>query len=76
MSRTLKKLSRLTATSHDDAAAELFSPQLEQMILLKADCNPERFATEMIFVLNVLLIIDSLRLHKICILKKTSSKEE
>ncbi len=48
------------------------------------DCNPERivFMKHMwmklnyIPVLNVLLITDSLRLHKICILKKISSKEE
>ncbi len=47
-----------------------------------ADCNPERivFMKHMwmklnyIPVLNVLLITDSLGLHKICILKKTSSK--
>ncbi len=47
-----------------------------------ADYDPERivFMKHMwikynyIAVLNVLLITDSLRLHKICILKKTSSK--
>ncbi len=49
-----------------------------------ADCNPERimFMKHMwlklnyIPVLNALLITDSLGLHKICILKRTSSKEE
>ncbi len=46
-----------------------------------ADCNPERIVfmkhvneMKLFPVLNVLLITDSLRLHKICILKKTSSK--
>ncbi len=47
------------------------------------DCNPERIVflkhvTEINYspVLNVLLITDSLGLHKICILKTTSSKGE
>ncbi len=48
------------------------------------DCDPERFMClwktsdwfDYIPVLNVHLITDSLGLHKICILKKTSSKEE
>ncbi len=46
------------------------------------DCNPEKIMRlwntwmklNYIPVLNVLLITDSLRLHKICILKKTSLK--
>ncbi len=49
-----------------------------------ADCNPDRIVfmkpmwmkLNYIPVLNVLLITDSLVLHKICILKKTSLKEE
>ncbi len=48
-----------------------------------ADCNPERIVfmkhvlikLNYIPVLHLLLIIDSLRLHNICILKKTSSNE-
>ncbi len=43
-----------------------------------ADCNPERivFMKHMLMKFNyMLLITDSLGLHKICILKKTSSKE-
>ncbi len=41
-----------------------------------ADCDPERIMCELnyIQVLNMLLITDTLGLHKICILKKTSSK--
>ncbi len=43
-----------------------------------ADCDPERIMCliklNYIPVLNMLLITDSLGLHKICILKKTSSK--
>ncbi len=46
------------------------------------DCDPERIMRlwnmwmklHCIPVLNMLLITDSLGLHKICILKKTSSK--
>ncbi len=43
-----------------------------------ADCDPERIVfmkLNYIPVLNMLLITDSLGLHNICILKKTSSKE-
>ncbi len=43
-----------------------------------ADCNPEKtvfMKFNYIPVFNVLLITDSLGLHKICILKKTSSNE-
>ncbi len=48
-----------------------------------ADCNPEKYVfmkhmlLKLIYipVLNVLLITDILGLHRICILKKTSSKE-
>ncbi len=51
-------------------------------IILKADCNPEsivfrKHVNEINYtpVLNVLLIKDSLGIHNICVLKKTSLKE-